>query len=133
MRHDQIHVACGGVERRVVGPQRRHQDPFDQHVCSPDRIHHARDRVAIVGIDHRARRVEVEAERLDERAIELGHRDPAFAPLTLNERLGSLPLCIERVKFLIKAFFGRFPGINGAPDDRLCLTHGRHGSFRPKK
>src|SRR5207302_10438003 len=43
------------------------------------------------------------------------HRDPAFAPLTLNERLGSLPLCIERVKFLIKAFFGRFPGINSAP------------------
>src|ERR1700676_1758357 len=74
--------------------------------------------------------------------IELGQRDPAFAPLTSNECLGSLALCIERVKLLIEAFLRRFPRIDRAPQasggrllyhechfqflDQLCLTHSNH-------
>jgi hypothetical protein len=38
--------------------------------------------------------------------IELGQGDPSFAPLTLDEGLGSFALRIERVKFLLQAFFG---------------------------
>jgi hypothetical protein len=38
--------------------------------------------------------------------IEIGQCDPSFAPLTLDEGLGSFALRIERVKFLLQAFFG---------------------------
>jgi hypothetical protein len=38
--------------------------------------------------------------------IRLRQGDPAFAPLTLNERLGRLPLRIQRVEVLLQTFFG---------------------------
>jgi hypothetical protein len=49
--------------------------------------------------------------------IELGQRDPAFAPLTPNESLGSLALRIERVEFLIETLFGRLPRVDRRGDE----------------
>ena len=46
--------------------------------------------------------------------VEFGQSDPAFAPLAPNEGLGSLALRIERVEFLLEAFFGRFSRVDRA-------------------
>jgi hypothetical protein len=50
-------------------------------------------------------------------SLEFGQRDPAFASLALNEGFGRFALRIERVEFLLEAFFGRFSRVDGVSGD----------------
>ena len=48
--------------------------------------------------------------------VGLGKAGPAFVGLALDERLGGLPLGVERVELLLEARLGRFAGVDGAAD-----------------
>jgi hypothetical protein len=69
--------------------------------------------------------------------IEFGQSVPSFAPLALDEGLGGFALRVERVEFLIEAFFGRFPRVDRAAQARGCwfrnvriFFYARRRSFR---
>jgi hypothetical protein len=51
---------------------------------------------------------------------EQGH--PAFPSLTQDERLGRLPLRIERTELLFQTFLGRFPSVDRTPEPTGWLT-----------
>src|SRR5258705_7186313 len=74
MRDDQVGAASRRVERRVVLAQRAHQDLFEENFRTPNRVHHARDQGTVIGVDRGSDGMELEAERLDERAVELRNR-----------------------------------------------------------
>jgi hypothetical protein len=45
-----------------------------------------------------------------------GKRDPSGMTLTHDIGLASLPLCVERIEFLLEALVGRFSGVDRAAD-----------------
>ena len=67
---------CGNVTGR--------RNPVDERVRSAHRIHDLHDRRMVVRVDHRADRVELEAERFDERAVKLRRRDQRIRTTVLG-------------------------------------------------
>src|SRR5580704_9057541 len=48
--------------------------------------------------------------------IHIGKREPSGMTLAHDVGLASLPLCVERIEFLLEALVGRFSGVDRAAD-----------------
>jgi hypothetical protein len=53
--------------------------------------------------------------------VAVGQADPALVPLGCDERLGALPLGVQRVELLLQPLLGALAGVDRTPDDLLRL------------